>query len=58
MVTMVVSGDGDDDDDGDDGYDDDGGGDCELQSIWPMLSGRVQLTDCLNFFDDRDNCGD
>ena len=55
MVTMVVSGDGDD---GDDGNDDDGGGDCELQSIWPMLSGRVQLTDCLNFFDDRDNCGD
>ena len=55
MVTMVVSGDGDD---GDDGDDDDGGGDCELQSIWPMLSGRVQLTDCLNFFDDRDNCGD
>ena len=49
MVTMVASG------DGDDGDDDDGGGDCELQSIWPMLSGRIRLP---QFFDDRDNCGD
>ena len=58
MVTMMVSFDDDDSDDGNDGNDDDGGGDCELQSIWPMLSGRVRLTDCLNFVDDCDNCGD